>query len=187
MSSSNSRKFFRVSDKVALTVNPIDTRTHNITELFERRRKEVGLANRFVQEKEKKRPSLLSIERRFPDVALYIEYLENKIQLLANQTGTDDQNLKMSPTHHVDLSASGINFSYANRFAENSLVEISIRLFPSRIRIHTISTVIRCVASKNHNQFAIAAKFTHIHEEDEELLFRHIHAVQNDALKVIVN
>ncbi|HBS26148.1 MAG TPA: hypothetical protein DD827_03295 [Gammaproteobacteria bacterium] len=187
MSNANNRKFFRVSDKIAMTVKAVSSSTTNIAELFEQRRKETGLANSFVQEKKINRPSLMSIERRFPDVVTYIETLENRLQLLTNNNGKDDKALPMQATHSVDLSASGISFFCSNKFVENSLVEISIRLFPSRIRIHTISTIIRCDASNKSHEYDVAARFTHIHEEDEEQLFQHIHKIQTDALKIVVN
>ncbi len=186
MSNANQRKFFRVSDKVAMTVKAVNCSATNIVDLFERRHKEAELANQFVREKKINRPSLLSIERRFPDVTNYIEYLEKEIQRLTNHTGTGDKTLPMQPTHSVDLSASGISFFCSTQFVENSLVEISIRLFPSRIRVHTISTIIRCDVSSKSNKYETAARFTHIHEEDEEQLFQHIHKVQTEALKIVV-
>ena len=183
----NNRNSFRVEDKVSLTVRPIEKQHVRVSELFEKRRRENGLASQFLHQREGKRPNLLSIERRYPEISKYIEYLEEKIQLLANQSKTDASTLPLKPTHIVTLSASGIGFYLEKSFTKNSLVELSVRLFPSRTTIHTISTVTRCEKNPEKNNYAIALRFTHIHEEDAEFLYKHIHDIQMDSLKVVVN
>ncbi len=182
--SNNKRSYFRVNDKVALKVHAIED--GSINDLYEKRKREIGVANRFLHDRETKRPSLLSIEKRFPEVASYIEYLEDKIQTLANQSSEQIQ-LPQTPTHEVSLSATGLCYNASQPVALDTPVEITMRLFPSRMMVYVVGQVTRCTPVAGGQSFDVAVKYTHIHEEDEDLLFKHVNYVQMDSLKVVVN
>ena len=182
--SNNKRAYFRVNDKVALKVHAIDGGSAN--DLYEKRKKEIGVANRFLHDRESKRPSLLSIEKRFPEVASYIEYLEDKIQTLANQSSGQIQ-LPQTPTHEVSLSATGVCYNVSEPLPLDTRLEITMRLFPSRMMVYVIGRVTRCSPVAGGQTYDVAVKYTHIHEEDEDLLFKHVNYVQMDSLKVVVN
>ncbi|HGG61148.1 MAG TPA: PilZ domain-containing protein [Gammaproteobacteria bacterium] len=187
MTDSNKRSYYRVNDKVALIARKIEPGRVSPNELFERRIRETGISNRFIHERAKKRPSLLSIERRYPEVASYIEYLEDKIQALASYTSSDQSPLPMTPDHDVSLSASGLSFNSRADYAVGDQLEITMRLFPSRMVVYVIATVTRREPVGGKGLWEIGVKYTHIHEDDREQLFQQVNHVQTDSLKVVVN
>ncbi len=187
MTSQNQRSYYRVNDKVALRARKIEPGSVSVSDLFERRIRETGLTNQFIHERAKKRPTLLSVERRYPDVAAYIEYLEDKIQTLAGYVSSDESPLPMTPDHDVSLSASGLSFNSASGFEVGDQIEIMMRLFPSRMVVYLIGVVTRREPVAGNRLWEVGVKYTHIHEDDREQLFHQVNHVQTDSLKVVVN
>ncbi len=184
--SSNKRSFFRVNDSVALAIKPLPGKTTaDINALYEERRRDFGIVNEFLLARERYLPKLLRIRRRDPEIAEYISYLEDKIQKLAASMGRKKEMRKAKPTHHVNLSASGIRFESDIPLETGAKVELTITLFPSGSPILVFGEVIRAVPDTHHGaSWSYVVNFSHIHDEDMELLIKHVHARQLDELRI---
>lgn len=191
MSEDNKRSYFRIRDRVALKLSVIPAgSSRSLANMFEDNRRQSGLAAQFMRETELHRPNLKSIERSYPDIASYIADLESKIQRLAQHSESETLELPNKPSHTIDLSASGLALETENPIPVDSMVEIQMRLYPCAAVVCMFGIVVRIETVKGLNNKDIpqmGIRFTHIHDDDEELLIRHIHQVQLDALKVVVN
>ena len=182
--SANKRNFFRVNDSVALSIKPLSKKdSSDINLLYEERRRDFGIVNEFLLARERYLPKLIRIRRRDPEIADYINYLEDKIQKLAATLGRDKSLQKSRPTHHVNLSASGIRFESDLALESQSKIELTITLFPSGTPILVFGDVIR-VTRGNEADWSYVVNFSHIHDEDMEQLVKHVHARQLDELRV---
>lgn len=180
----NQREFFRVNDSVALSIHVLSEKEkESAATLFESHRRDLSIVNEFLLARERYLPKLQRIRRRDPDIAEYISYLEDKIQKLAAAMGREPALKKAVPTHHVNLSGTGIRFYSDQPLKAADKVELTITLFPTNLPILVFGDVIR-VSKKHPEGYACAIHFTHIHEEDLELLIKHIHARQLDELRL---
>lgn len=189
-STSNDRGFYRVRDRVALKIKSLpNIPGQSASRMFEDKRREMGIVSQFLHEREMQRPNLKSIEKSSPEVARYISHLEDKLQRLAQHIQGDNQGIPEQATHTIDLSASGLSIDTSYPLQPDDMVEISMRLFPSLAVVYVLGMVVRneavTVNSKPTTRMAI--RFTHLHEDDEEMLIKHIHQIQMDGLKVVVN
>jgi len=180
----NKRGYFRVNDSVALVIRLLrDEAASSLNELFDERRRDFSIVNEFLLARERYLPKLVRIRRRDPDIAEYIDYLEDKIQKLAAAMGREQALKKAVPTHHVNLSASGIRFHSDTPLAEGEKVELTITLFPSGVPVLVFGDVIRATPGEGES-WSYVVKFTHIHDDDMETLIKHIHARQLDDLRL---
>jgi len=180
----NKRSYFRVNDSVALVVRLLDDDERaQANTLFEEKRRDFSIVKEFLLAREKYLPKLIRIRRRDPDIAEYISYLEDKIQKLAAAMGREQALKKAVPTHHVNLSASGIRFVSDVPLDIGEKVELTITLFPSGVPILVFGDVIRA-DEVSARSWSYAVRFSHIHDDDMEVLIKHIHARQLEELRV---
>lgn len=185
----NQRASFRVNDKVALQVQRLTTTdVGEISQLFDQRRKGLGLLNHFVNEREKKRPSFIKIEKQFPEISQYIGYLEDQLEALIQQADNETSRLPNTPSHAVSISSSGMSCDLEESIPEESLVEIKVKFFPSQATIFCFGRISRCepIDGLHPVHWETAINFTHIHEDDEEQLVKHIHKAQMNELRLMV-
>ncbi len=179
----NKRGYFRVNDSVALAIRPLDEKeSARANQLFDERHRDFGIVNEFLIARERYLPKLIRIRRRDPEIAEYIAYLEDKIQKLAAAMGRKQALKKAVPTDHVNLSASGIRFHSDTPMQSGSKVELTITLFPSGVPILVFGDIIRADANSGKG-WSYVVKFSHIHDDDMEILIKHIHARQLDELR----
>ena len=79
----------------------------------------------------------------------------------------------------ANLSAQGISFYSDTGADKGSIVELNLRLLPSRQQIVCFARVIDC-SEDQHDQgkYRLSLDFEHIHEADQEILVKHVHAKQ---------
>lgn len=184
---SERREYFRINDMIALQAESLSNEdAERADELYEIRWRDTGFSSEISYNREKHQPTMIQIERKYPEVATYISYLEEELQRVIQRLGTEESKLPGKPTHQVNLSAGGLLFLSHKEFATDSLIELNIRLFPSRNPIFAYARVIRCEATDSDvsEGWDIATKFTHVHEEDQEALIKHIHKWQMSRLRV---
>lgn len=180
---SERREHFRINDRIALQAIQLSSKdAERADDLYEIRWRDTGFTSEISFNREKHLPTFVRIERKYPEVATYISYLEEELQKIILRLGVDDEHLPNEPTHQVNLSAGGLLFMSDKQFAKDSLLELTMRLFPSRNPIFVYARVVRCDAEDNG--WSIAADFTHVHEEDHEALIKHIHKWQMSRLRV---
>lgn len=180
----NHRQGFRINDRVALLVRGLDDEGQSVNLLFESRRRELVQAPDSDLVADYKKFSLAQVQKRCPEAYAYISYLEEKIEKLERGAKACESLLPLLPTNLVNLSTSGIQFQSETHLAENSLIEIAIRLFPSQAALLFFARVTRSESVREG--WTIGASFSHIDARDQELLARHIHQYQIDALSLKV-
>lgn len=171
------RRYFRIDDNLALVVRRLN-KTRFDEELigFEERRESLCVSNSIEYEQEKLLPLRRSVEENFPEVAEYIAFLEKRIDALSLAIMADDEKA-LEPAQRVNISAQGIRFYSSGSFNTDDMVELQIRLKPSRKRLLIIGTVIWCLNDSNVSDdahYAVAVDFSHINEADREVLVKHI-------------
>ncbi len=186
----NNRRGFRISDRVALLVRSLNTEdSQRANSLFESRRRELMQAPDSDPVAGYKKFSIAQVQKRCPEVYDYMSYLEEKLEKLEHNAKMCESVLPLFPSNLVSLSISGIQFHSEKEYLNKSLVEIAIRLFPSQIPLLFFARIMRCelCADSQMHGWSVGASYTHINAKDEEILARHIHQYQMDALSLQVN
>ncbi len=173
------RRFYRIDEAVALaftTLSP-DERDTRVAEL--RDTPQGTLVGELHMERESLLPVMRELETTQPSVARYLHLLERQVDLLARAIGDPLDNLPDVPTHEANLSAQGIRFPHDEAVEPGTPVELSLKLFPSRLRLVLIGEIVACKPTGDN--FEVAVDFSHITPADQELLIKHIHARQLEA------
>jgi hypothetical protein len=184
------RDYFRINDAVALEVEPIAADALSDYEArFETDRLRCGLANYLSHRDEQLLPKRKKLEKRDPDLVSYLDELERRISLLADLVVNDGDG-EPCPSHVVNISGSGIDFAYHKPLPEGSYALLRIRLFPEQTRIMAIGRVMHAghyadskPGDAERGDFRAGMHFVRIHEEDRELLIKHIHSLQMQSLR----
>lgn len=79
-----------------------------------------------------------AVRRDHPAVAIYIDDLEERIRQLL----LDGDEVAVTPTHKVSLSAGGIHFTDKNLLRPGEMIGITLTLFPSGHRIGTDARIL---------------------------------------------
>lgn len=129
---------------------------------------------------------LRKIETEAPDIARYLKAMDRKIELLARSLLNKDENLLDQPAKAVNLSASGISFDAAEPLDVGSLLEIRLLLLPDYVGMVIYGEVVGCetaVAENQQQAFCTRVNFTHLREEDRDVLIRHVLQRQSEYLR----
>lgn len=181
------RRFFRINDRIALKLRVLaDEDVADALARFESNRSRRSLVNILAHETEKQLPQLRVLENQHPGIAAYLSFLEKKIDMLAQLVATQDEDMPNQPTHAVNLSAQGVRFYWPQHVEIGSTVELRLQLFPSRMCLLLFGTVIRCQENKGdvrERRYAIAVDYSHIEEEDREVVVKHIHGLQLNQIR----
>ncbi len=180
----NRREYFRIDDRVALKMNPVPAELNiEDDEHFEARRHALGLANHFSFNREQHRPQLRKIASKHPEIASYMEFLEDEIQVLAKRLVSQDETLPAVPNADVNICAEGFRIETKEEYPQGQDLEVSLLLFPSHTSIYTYGKVLRSDKITEGDEFLIGKfetviSFDRIHDEDKEALVKHIHQKQ---------
>lgn len=180
-SGSDRRRFFRINDHLVLNVILIEPgNTEQEMQLFQEKRDAFCAMNNADLDHDQNLGALRSIEQLYPDVAKYIAYLERRIDVLEKVVSAQESH-ENEEHYRVNISAQGMRFYSAQRFAKNDLLEMQIILLPNRKHVLLIATVIWCEDDPqaiDERKYATAVDFTTIHQADREVLAKHIHDKQ---------
>jgi len=181
------RRFFRIEDLVHLTFRIIDeTELAYKTDLLEK-----GLVEQFMITSSlaavtaDMSATLRKIEVNDPDVAHYLKSLDQKIDMIGRAFMVDEVNTQDNQACAVNLSASGIAFHHENEIPVGTYLEIKMLLMPSNAGVLTYGKVIGNdkVAGIKGTDIQVRVDFTHLREEDRDLLIRHVIRKQGDMLR----
>lgn len=189
------RDYFRVNDAVALHVEPIDAADLPALQArFDDERLRFGLGNYLAHCNEQLLPQRKRLESRYPEVAEYLQALEQRLDMLASLLASD-VGLEDEPSHVANISGSGIDFAYHRPLAEGEHALLRVVLFPEQARILAIGRVMHAGHYEDSQpaggrdgvgqaqQFRAGMHFEHIHEADRERLIKHIHGLQMQSLR----
>jgi len=181
------RRFFRIEDLVHLTFRIIDeTELAYKTDLLEK-----GLVEQFMITSSlaavtaDMSATLRKIEVNDPDVAHYLKSLDQKIDMIGRAFMVDEVNTQDNQACAVNLSASGIAFHHENEIPVGTYLEIKMLLMPSNAGVLTYGKVIGNdkVEGIKGTDIQVRVDFTHLREEDRDLLIRHVIRKQGDMLR----
>ena len=181
------RRFFRIEDLIHLTFRVIDeTELAYKTELLEK-----GLVEQFMITSSlaavtaDMSATLRKIEVNDPDVASYLKSLDQKIDMIGRAFMVDEVNTQDNKASAVNLSASGIAFYHEKEIPVGTYLELKMLLMPSNAGVLTYGKVIGNdpVEGVPGTDIQVRVDFTHLREEDRDLLIRHVIRKQGDMLR----
>lgn len=180
MNHAERRSYFRVTDSIALRYRVIEaSQLPDSVEEFNRSlSRTFSLASDFAATRQQNRNLLQEVKNKLPEAALYMEQLENKLDMLVQVLMATGEELPGQPTHHVDISATGIGFETAHPLPEGTLLELRLLFFPSYFGILSYGRVVNCRPAEDSTQakpiYRIGIEFSLLRDSDRETLIQHI-------------
>lgn len=181
------RRFFRIEDLMHLSYREIDeTELDRKVELLEK-----GMVEQFMINSSlaaitaDMAATLRKVEVTDPDVAAYLKSLDRKIDLVGKAFMSDDVNVGENEAAQVNLSASGIAFQTDKPLREGANIELKMLLMPTFTGILTYGKVIANVKETVDGKtvYQVRVDFSHVREEDRDMLIRHVIRKQGDMLR----
>jgi hypothetical protein len=184
----NRREAYRINDRIALAVTALSETEYRRARDRARGDQERGrLLNSIIATGEGMRGALRNIRDVDPAVAAYLQSLEERLDSLARMLAREGSGVSDHPTHDVNISGNGIRFVHDEPLTTGSRVELQLQLFPSRDCLRLLGTVVRVnkrsAAARGPGRYVVAVDFTDIHDDDRELLIRHVHCLQLDYVR----
>lgn len=178
------RRYYRIDDDVALRyqIIPEATLPDALSHFDSGYADKWTLASEFAYTTTQMKQTLEKVRRETPEVAKYLEELNEKVDTLIRLLATSDSNIPNCPTERVSLSASGLAFDSQAQIPAGSTLEIKLLIFPSFVCFLSLARVVRCSREDDKNRefpYRIAVDFTHIREEAREMLIKHV--LQKDS------
>ncbi len=178
MSGSERRRYFRVSDNVAI------------------RYKVVGEDERIGQQSLVEEDSLTMLENKIsaaleplrssnPHLLEVLNLFNQKINLFSQNNEELGASLK-GPQQLVNLSACGIAFPVNEQLDLNQQILLDLTLYPSNIPLRLAASVIGCEVDASNNAeagYLLRADFLDLSVADQEVLVQHVMRCQNTQLR----
>lgn len=131
---------------------------------------------------------LRRIENRDPDLAAYLRAIDQKIEVIGRAFIAAEPELVAEAAMPVNLSAGGMCAGVEEHYESGTDIEIRMLLFPSFTGLMIYGNVVECSPARvdhpsDRYQHLARIEFTHIREQDRELLIRHLLRRQSDQLR----
>jgi hypothetical protein len=173
---SERRRFFRIDDEVGLEYQQVSEEEYKNApeELAKTKQSTFSLSADFATLNNEYNPALNSIRGSHPEIAQYLELLNNKIDAIGAQLLTEEIDNLDEKTCLVNLSASGIAFKCSDKLADNQPVKLRIILLPEKIGVVIYGRVQdRLRSTEQKQQGIVCIDFEHILYDDQELMIKH--------------
>ena len=184
------RSFFRIDDHVRLSVRRVplqelqalvDRLDHDLAGNFTVMSSLAAITAQMTV-------GLRRIENRDPDLAAYLRAIDQKIEVIGRAFIAQEPEVMAEKAVPVNLSAGGMCAGVDERYAAGEAVEIRMLLFPSFTGLMIYGTVIECSERPEGDpggtfRHLARISFTHIREQDRELLIRHLLRRQSAQLR----
>ncbi len=182
------RRYFRVEDHLILEYRPLapGEREHAVQNLKEDQPSRHLIASSFASTSQQMKYVLRKVQEREPEIALYLETLNEKLDLLARQLAMETTELSEQRPRKVDISAAGISFEADHSLEENSLLDLKMLLFPSFDYIRAVGRVVRCQAigdTQEGRVYRLAVDFDYLRDDDLELLAQHVTKKESSRIR----
>lgn len=176
--SSERRRFFRINDTISLAYQMIDAQTaerglaanalpvndgHSLAATLDVLSQE---ALRVIQ----------MLDASHAPIAELFKLLDAKINAVAQVVMFSGSNVDTQGTQHVNLSATGLAFEQSTELDVDQYLAIEMYLPAAVSLIRVYGRVVACQAvdDATNGVYRIRVDFTHIHEDDQELLIKHV-------------
>lgn len=121
--------------------------------------------------------AIASIRVSQPAIAIYLEALDRKINLLTHLVMNKHAGIEDYPPQQVNLSGGGIAFDVEQEIPIGTNIELKLVLLPRYNGILIRAIVVYCKRQENNNQkssWRVALNFSHIRDIDRDLIIRHV-------------
>ena len=183
----NRREFFRINDRVLLQYRPLDAQDEKALKALHRQRSaECDKANEAPEEK-LTRPSCMSlVGQRYPEVLAYVTALEKMVA--SNPPTATGSRFGDTPALRqlVNISGGGIRFTTAEKLAPGTHIELILRM-ENGLRFVAFAEIARTAEGALENGetgWNVAARFTHIRDDDQNELIRFLLSRQMENVRV---
>ncbi len=182
------RKFFRIEDSVSLSFRPVapGDLAAKLRRLEGDQDSDFTVMSSLASISQEMAGIMHRIEVALPDVGRYLKALDGKIDLLGRAFLAGNADLTNQRARPVNLSASGMAFSTTEAISIGTILEIKLLLLSSFTGILTYSEVVGCEqqpSTEAEPVFQIRVNFTHLRENDRDVLIRHILKRQSALLR----
>ena len=181
---SERRRYFRIDDEVSLSLQPIAVADEEARiDDFWQNEHAYSMRNNYNFQIEQHIADFHRIEKRMPELARYLRVLERQIDRITEKLAVDDDDSKLGH-QRVNISAQGLLCRSDDPPAPGSLVELTLKLLPSGLRLVIMARVIKSEPEDENGNGAsrVSLDFEHLHEADREILVKHIHGKQMESL-----
>ena len=182
------RRYFRIDDEVALKIRPLNDQQleQAVSHLHIGYPDKLSLASGFATTSAQMKHSLERFRRDSPDIANYMESLNEKLDMLVQLLAASDNEMADHPTHNVNLSASGLSFQSEEPLEVGTNVEIKFLVFPAYICVLAYGEIVHCAKPQvlqGKRTYMLGVHFTHIRENDRELVIKHVMHKQSALIR----
>jgi hypothetical protein len=188
--SENRRRFFRIDDAVRLSYRALDADevADQVARLAEGLGGSFALMASLSAVTHRMSVSLRRIEQRSGDVAAYLRALDQKIETVARALLLQDPSLPAMSEAPVNLSAGGLAIVTGQCLPVGTPLEIRLLLLPTLAGILAFGAVVECTEpppGEGHppGSRLMRVDFTHIRDEDRDLLIGHMLRRQGERLR----
>lgn len=167
------RDFFRINDEIFLDFEVISNHEYKSAPavLQSLNDSSFSLSADFATLNNNIHPVLNNITQLHPDIAQYLQFLNQKIDSLGHQLLIKETSFDETRTIKANLSASGIMFETVTALETEQLLRLELVLLPEMIGILIFGKIISVKEVKDLKQ--VAVEFEHIRFEDQELMIKH--------------
>ncbi len=186
--SKDRRRYFRIDDEVSMKYRCL-TKNEFVQILRESQAgfpDKIALSSTFASTSNQMKHLIENVRHRDADLSTCLKHINEKLDVLVRLLAANEQGLSDRPSHAVSLSASGIAFRGESEIPVGSILEIKLMLFPSFVSILTYGTVVHCQRDDDGEPdfpYRVSADFSHIQEEDRELMVKHVLQKQAQMLR----
>ena len=186
--SNDRRRYFRIEDRIYLQTRTIDPAELDAKlECFWSNRHQFSVRNEFNSKLDEHLADLHVIQNKMPELARYLGVLQDQIDRLTEKVLPEQSKIEGEEIR-VNLSAQGISFITDETFKPVDIVELTLKLQPSRQALIIFARVVLVEDHEDNDEtdeyglYRVSMDFEHIHEADREILVKHVHGKQLRAL-----
>lgn len=178
----NRRDSFRLDDAMHLVAKTLSEDELNTIELdFDSYRLQHCLMSHLVLQRENRKGILAMVKKRSPEVASYLELLEDDLLLVASRLSVGAEFKKSNILTHVNLSSASIRIETPDQYDLGQTVELFMTLSTGGTNILLIAKVVR--VEEVESVPTVSLHFERIHPDDEEAIIRHMARLQQLQLQ----
>jgi hypothetical protein len=188
--SENRRRFFRIDDAARLSYRPLNPNelADGVARLSEGLGGSFALMASLTAATQRMSVSLRRIEQHNADVAAYLRALDQKVEAVARALLLQDKTLPAESEEPVNISAGGLAIVVRECLPAGTPLEIRLLLLPSLAGILAYGAVVECAEPSGTEGYPAGSRlmrvdFTHIRDEDRDLLIRHMLRRQGARLR----
>ncbi len=187
---SDRREFFRISDTVFVEIAAINGKElqHRVTAISNPISIDTNVVQQQINELTVSLTHIIDqLSQSNRETARALRLLDEKINLIASTVHHQENVAAHLDTTDVNLSGGGIAFLHSDKFSIKSPVEIRIELGHYGTFINAIAHIIAC--DKLHDApketpYYLRLAFSHMSEQDRNLLVKHTLSRQAQALRI---